>query len=105
MPATATNRTTQPTSEIMKLNFITDQGSTLDRTSCALRIEPPEPGRTCCADLTSLGRGGAFFWLLAGLAGRGGLVLDLVSIEKGAVTLLAGAAARAAAACAAAVAG
>src|SRR6266567_7187247 len=102
MPATATNRTTQPTSEIMKLNFITDQGSILDRTSCALRVEPPEPGRLCCADLTAWGRGAAFFWLLAGLAvfaglpGLAGLVLDLVSIEKGAA-LLAGAAACAAA--------
>src|SRR6185437_6532993 len=37
MSATATNITIQPTREIMKLNFMTDQGSTLDSTSWASR--------------------------------------------------------------------
>src|SRR6185437_10022493 len=44
MSATATNITIQPTREIMKLNFMTDQGSTLDSTSWASR-RCSEPSR------------------------------------------------------------
>jgi hypothetical protein len=40
---------TQPTSEIMKLNFITDQGSILDRMSCALRVDCGPLGATLAA--------------------------------------------------------
>src|SRR5208282_2593411 len=35
--ATARKRTTHATSDTMKLNFMTDQGSILDTTSCASR--------------------------------------------------------------------
>jgi hypothetical protein len=34
---------TQPTSEIMKLNFITDQGSIRDTASWALRVDAAPP--------------------------------------------------------------
>src|SRR5271165_1459598 len=86
MIATATNITTQPTSEIRKLNFMTDIGSTRCRESRALRVCCDDAGKeaACC------GRGPVFgagrrIWAPLGFGWLFGL--GLVRPEKDEPTL------------------
>ena len=84
MTATATNRMTQPTSEIMKLNFMTDQGSILAIASWALRLDgDPWAGKP--AGVCRWPAGPGFGRGVLSLPGRCGRVRCLVGLGNVAV--------------------